>query len=151
TLATEGNLTVGYVSALHGLGDDPHYIQITTPVQRGNSGGPLLDSGGNIIGVVAGKLNALRVMRATGDIPQNVNFAVELGTLKRFLAANGVRVTTAVSNGDLRPADIGDRAKLSTFLIVCNTATVAFAPAQPPTRKINPAGVSYVVHITSQR
>jgi serine protease Do len=81
-LATEGNLTVGNVSALHGLGDDPHYIQITTPVQPGNSGGPLLDSGGNIIGVVAAKLNALGFMRATGDIPQNVNFAVELGTLK---------------------------------------------------------------------
>src|SRR6266496_3789396 len=39
-LPTEGNLTVGNVSALHGLGDDPHYIQITTPVQPGNSGGP---------------------------------------------------------------------------------------------------------------
>src|SRR6266536_2777563 len=85
-LATEGNLTVGNVSALHGLGDGPHYIQITTPVQPGNSGGPLLDSSGNVIGVVAAKLNALKVMRATGDIPQNVNFAVGLGTLKSFLA-----------------------------------------------------------------
>src|ERR1700747_2908270 len=41
-LATEGNLTVGYVSALRGLGNDEKSIQITAPVQRGNSGGPLV-------------------------------------------------------------------------------------------------------------
>ncbi len=135
-LATEGNLTVGNVSALHGLGDGPHYIQITTPVQPGNSGGPLLDSSGNVIGVVAAKLNALKVMRATGDIPQNVNFAVGLGTLKSFLAANTVRVTAAASNGDLRPADIGERAKVFTYLIECETETVASDQEQIPVPKM---------------
>jgi S1-C subfamily serine protease len=48
-LTTEGNLTVGHVSALRGLSDDPNSIQITTPIQLGNSGGPLLDSSGNVI------------------------------------------------------------------------------------------------------
>jgi serine protease Do len=59
-LAAEGNLTVGNVSALHGLADDPKDIQITTPVQARNGGGPLLDRNGNVIGVVAAKLNAIR-------------------------------------------------------------------------------------------
>src|SRR5262249_62412348 len=104
-LATEGNLTVGYVSALRGLGDDPHYIQITTPIQPGNSGGSLLDSSGNVIGVVAAKLDAIKVMREIGDVPQNINFAIELATLKRFLAEHSLRVPTAPSTGDLRPAD----------------------------------------------
>ena len=75
-LAATGNLTVGYVSALSGLRDDERYIQITTPVQPGNSGGPLLDGSGHIIGVVVAKLDARKLMLATGDIPQNVNFAV---------------------------------------------------------------------------
>src|SRR5262249_3283700 len=124
-LSTKGNLTVGYVSALRGLGDDPRSIQITTPVQPGNSGGPLLDSSGNVIGVVSAKLDALRVMRATGDVPQNINFAIDLATLKRFLAANSVRVTPAPSTGDLRPADIGERAKLFTYLIECEAESIA--------------------------
>jgi len=131
-LSTEGNLTVGYVSALRGLGDDPRSIQITTPVQPGNSGGPLLDRSGNVIGVVSAKLDALRVMRATGDVPQNINFAIDLATLKRFLAANSVRVTPAPSTGDLRPADIGERAKLFTYLIECEAESIAHLTTPPP-------------------
>jgi serine protease Do len=45
-LATTANLTVGNVSALAGLGDDSRYLQISAPVQPGNSGGPLLDGTG---------------------------------------------------------------------------------------------------------
>lgn len=89
-LARDGNLTVGHVTALRGLKADSNYIQISTPVQPGNSGGALLDSAGNVIGVVAAKLNGMKVMRATGDIPQNVNFAIELSVLKTFLAMNDI-------------------------------------------------------------
>jgi trypsin-like peptidase len=131
-LATEGNLTVGHVSALRGLSDDPNSIQITTPIQLGNSGGPLLDSSGNVIGVVAAKLDALNVMRMIGDVPQNINFAIDLATLKRFLAAHSVRVTPAPSTGDLRPADIGERAKLFTYLIECETASIAHLTRPSP-------------------
>jgi hypothetical protein len=59
-------------SALAGLRDDPKYIQVTAPVQPGNSGGPLLDGGGNVIGVITAKLTRSR-SRSTGDVPQNVN------------------------------------------------------------------------------
>jgi len=46
------------------------------PVQPGNSGGPLLDENGNVIGVVEAKLG-LKAVEATGDIPQNVSYAVK--------------------------------------------------------------------------
>jgi trypsin-like peptidase len=133
-LATEGNLAIGYVSALHGISDDPNSIQITTPIQPGNSGGPLLDSSGNVIGVVTAKLDALNIMRIFGDVPQNINFAVDLATLKRFLAAHSVGVTPAPSTGDLRPADIGERAKLFTYFIECERASIAHStrPSPPP-------------------
>ena len=92
-LSTNGNLTLGYVSAMSGLGDDRNYIQITTPVQQGNSGGPLLyDGSGHVIGVVVAKLDALRVMLATGDMPQNVNFAVESSAVRNFLKQNNLQV-----------------------------------------------------------
>src|SRR5262249_3157053 len=65
-LATTANLTVGNVSALAGLGDDSRYLQISAPVQSGNSGGPLLDGSGHLVGIVTAKLNAALVARFTG-------------------------------------------------------------------------------------
>ena len=76
-LATSANLTVGNVSALTGLGDDSRYLQISAPVQPGNSGGPLLDASGHVAGIVTGKLDAVLAARFFGDIPQNVNFALK--------------------------------------------------------------------------
>jgi S1-C subfamily serine protease len=60
-LASSGNITVGNISALSGIGDDSRYLQISAPVQPANSGGPVLDRQGNIVGIVVGKLNALAV------------------------------------------------------------------------------------------
>ena len=78
------------------------------------------------MGVVAAKLDALRIMRVTGDIPQNVNFAVSLSVLSAFLAEHGVKAKLASAVAEVRPADIGVRAKRFTFLIECTRA------ASPP-------------------
>jgi S1-C subfamily serine protease len=69
-------LTRGEISSLNGLGDDPRSWQISAPVQPGNSGGPLLDEHGNLIGVIVSKLG-MKAAKAIGDIPQNVNYAVK--------------------------------------------------------------------------
>lgn len=69
-------VTRGEVSSLNGVGDDPRSWQISVPVQPGNSGGPLLDENGNLIGVVVAKLG-LKAAQITGDVPQNVNYAVK--------------------------------------------------------------------------
>jgi S1-C subfamily serine protease len=124
-LASDGNLTIGNVSALRGLGDDLNYIQITTPVQPGNSGGPLLDNSGNVIGVVAAKLDALMIMKAIGDVPQNINFAIELGTLKRFLQGHDVRAKEQPSKDDLPAADMSYR----RILVTCGVRRQLFETA----------------------
>ena len=89
-LASEANVTTGIVSALAGIGDDTRFLQMTVPVQPGNSGGPLLDLEGRVVGVVVGKLDAVKVASVTGDIPQNVNFAIKAGVLRSFLDASAV-------------------------------------------------------------
>jgi hypothetical protein len=71
--------TDGAISSLTGIQDDIRTIQISVPVQPGNSGGPLADEAGNVVGIVVAKLNAATVFNYTGDIPQNVNFAVKIG------------------------------------------------------------------------
>jgi hypothetical protein len=75
-LSSPPTVTTGIVSSLAGLRDDRTEMQISAPVQPGNSGGPVLDRSGNVIGVVESKLDAIRAAKITGDIPQNVNFAV---------------------------------------------------------------------------
>lgn len=94
TLAAGGNLSPGVVSALAGLGNNTSQIQITAPVQPGNSGGPVLDGKGQVVGVVVQKLDAVKVAKLTGDVPQNVNFAINAATTRTFLDSNQVSYKT---------------------------------------------------------
>ena len=89
-LTSDLNVTTGNVSALAGPGNDRRLMQVTAPVQPGNSGGPLLDLSGNIVGVVVSKLDAEKLAELTGDIPQNVNFVISAGVARAFLDAYGV-------------------------------------------------------------
>ena len=90
-LTSKGSVTTGIISALAGPKEDKNLIQITAPIQPGNSGGPLVDAHGAVIGVVTSKLNSLRVARTTGLIPENINFAVKAELVRELLDKIGVR------------------------------------------------------------
>jgi S1-C subfamily serine protease len=74
----ESKYTDGTISSLSGLHDDIRTMQISVPVQTGNSGGALVDEHGNAVGIVVSKLNAVTALGYTGDLPQNVNYAVKI-------------------------------------------------------------------------
>ena len=118
-LASGAQVTVGNVSALAGPDDDRRLIQITAPVQPGNSGGPVLDLSGNAVGVVVSKLDAVAMARATGDIPQNVNFAVSAGAARAFLDSEGVAYKTAPSDEARAPDAIAAAARAFAVLVEC--------------------------------
>jgi S1-C subfamily serine protease len=109
--------------------NDTRYLQISAAVQPGNSGGPLLDNGGQVVGMVAAKLNALKFAKATGDIPENINFAIKTGALRDFLDNSVVTYQTAEFKNELKTADIARSARAYTLLIVC-TATEQSASAK---------------------
>jgi S1-C subfamily serine protease len=128
-LTSDFTVTTGIVSSLSGLLNDTRYLQISAAVQPGNSGGPLLDSSGQIVGMVAAKLNALKFAKATGDIPQNINFAIKTGALRDFLDNSVVAYQIADSKNELKTSDVARNARAFTLLISCK-ATEASASAK---------------------
>lgn len=83
-LSSDGVVTTGTLSAKSGLRDNPDFMQISAPVQPGNSGGPVMNEAGYIIGVVRARLEKL------GDrVAQNVNFAVKHSVLTGLLDRHG--------------------------------------------------------------
>ena len=118
-LSKELNVTSGNVSALAGPRDDARLLQITAPVQPGNSGGPLLDDGGNVIGMVVSKLDAVRIAELTGDIPQNINFAIKGALIRSFLDIHGVAYRRQTSNTKLAPERLAGLARGFTVSVHC--------------------------------
>ncbi|MGL9618924.1 serine protease [Bradyrhizobium sp. U531] len=118
-LSSDFTVTTGIVSSLSGMRNDSRFLQISAPVQPGNSGGPLFDTTGQIIGVVTGKLDNLRIAVATGNIPENINFAIKTGALRDFLDNSVVPYQTAEPKGELKTTDIAANARAYTMLISC--------------------------------
>lgn len=120
-------ITNGTISRLSGLRGDTGEVQISAPVQPGNSGGPLLDTAGNVIGVVSSKLNALKVAGASGDIPQNVNFAINGSSLRAFLDAKNVNYKEAGNEQELTGVQVGEVCLARDF----GVAAIAILRAAP--------------------
>ena len=114
------NVTRGAVSSLKGLGGDEINMQISAPVQPGNSGGPALDATGAVVGVVVAKLDAVRLSDAIGDIPQNVNFAIRGEIAKLFLFQNNIEPVLASGDVQISPVELADRSSKFTVFISCN-------------------------------
>ncbi len=109
------NVTRGAVSSLKGIQGDGIRMQISAPVQPGNSGGPVVNAQGAVVGVVVSKLNALQVAQTLGDIPQNVNFAIPGEIAQMFLAQDRVVPKLAPP----APTDLADRLAGFTVLVSC--------------------------------
>ena len=113
-------VTGGMVSAVKGMGDDSAQFQMDAAVQPGNSGGPIYDENGNIVGVAISRLNKLKVAKAIGSMPENVNFGIKASTVRQFLTSAGL--PTKWSNRTERKStkELAQIAKNQTVMVVCN-------------------------------
>ena len=87
-------VTKGIISSLTGIGNNYSVIQIDAALQPGNSGGPIVDEAGNVVGVAVAKLDLKEVMKKWGVVPENINFGVKSSVLESFLQGNDVDYDT---------------------------------------------------------
>jgi S1-C subfamily serine protease len=118
-LGSDASVTAGIISSLAGVHNDKKELQITAPVQPGNSGGPLLDSAGAVVGIVVGKLNALKIAQATGALSENINFAVNAELARALLDKNSIKYDTVTAAEALPMPTIAERALKYTVLVQC--------------------------------
>jgi len=104
-------VTGGMVSAIRGMGDDSGQFQIDAAVQPGNSGGPIYDQKGNIVGVVVSQLNKLKVAKAIGSLPENVNFGIKASTVRQFLTSAGLPTKWSEQTESLSTKDLAKIAR----------------------------------------
>jgi S1-C subfamily serine protease len=93
----------GEVAALSGPSDDPRFLQVSVPIQPGNSGGPLVDTSGAVVGVVVAQLDKITTFKLTGNIPENVNYAIK-GTILLGVLESVPGLAEKVRSEPLKPA-----------------------------------------------
>jgi S1-C subfamily serine protease len=111
TLSTSGIVTTGTIGALSGMDDDSRFIQITASIQHGNSGGPLSDNKGNIIGINTAGIEPVNYYKNHGVFPEAANFSVKEIVIKTFLKAHGIPYTEINRTQVMSNADIGEMMK----------------------------------------
>lgn len=124
-LGSEPNVTFGYVSTTVGMRGDSATFQISAPIHKGNSGGPILDQSGNVTGVVSAKLNALAVQNKTGDLPQNISFGVKGEIAQLFLASLNVKYQSGAGKGKMENTEVAAIGKAITVLVACRKSQSA--------------------------
>jgi S1-C subfamily serine protease len=118
-LSGSGNLTSGTVSSSTGFQGNVKSFQITAPEQAGNSGGPVVDESGAVVGIVASKLNALAVAAATGDLAQNVNFAWRISLLQALMDKQHIAYDQAAKGHANSSVELADILQKGTVRIEC--------------------------------
>jgi serine protease Do len=114
------SFTMGNVTSVVGLDNNTSGFQLSAPVQPGNSGGPLLDMNGRVVGMAQGILGTLRAAEAMGGaIPQNVNFGITATTIIGFLQAHSVDYRIDTERTKFEPEQIAEEAKKFTVKITC--------------------------------
>lgn len=120
-LGSTARLSNGLINSKFGLQEDPRTYQISNPLQPGNSGGPLFNLKGELVGIVVSSLNAAYFLYNTGTVPQNVNFAIKSDYLRTLMKSSDIKITYNVTkeNNELKVENLVEKIDKYIFMIVC--------------------------------
>ena len=112
------SITNGLVSKNSGMNDDPKMFQITAKINKGNSGGPVFDRFGNLIGLTTAKLDTETLRQSEGVDPEGVNFIYQskeiLGFAGRYLGSSD---PASSSRKSLSPEEVYEKRLGSTVMV----------------------------------
>ena len=136
-------LAKGEIASLSGASDDPRYFQISLPVQPGNSGGALVDERGNVVGIVSAKLDASVALAASGELPENVNYAVKSSLLLSFLESMPDAKLKTANTNDEKFEDVVKSAQQATVLVLVMAQEPQTVLSVPPQTRPVPSKSIY--------
>ena len=117
-ISTSVKVTKGIVSSLTGIGNNFSNIQIDAALQPGNSGGPILDDKGNVLGVAVAKLDLKKILEDYGTIPENTNFGVKTSVVRSI--TDSVNVSLPKPNrSDISKSELGQMITDGTYYLSC--------------------------------
>ncbi len=109
--------TFGNINDNRGITGDVRHYQISAAIQHGNSGSPLVDSKGNVVGIVVSTLNQSAMLKATGSLTQNVNYAIKVAYAMPMLMNHNVNLVTTKGTNDLSKVDLVSANEKSVVLV----------------------------------
>lgn len=114
----EQKANFGYINSNSGIQGDTRYFQIDSPVQPGNSGSPMVNKNGVVIGIASATLNQSAAIRSTGTLAQNVNYAVKITYALPMLISHGVKYIEISNQKPLVKTDLIESIAGSVVLVV---------------------------------
>ena len=120
-----GNLVYAQtvLKSMNGPTGEPNFLEFHNSAQKGNSGGPLMDASGNVIGVVTGKAQVIQrgfgVGKNAMKIVKESDVAITLPYVRPFLSRHGVRFNIAGGGIKHNPKTIAQKAKKSIVHVRC--------------------------------
>lgn len=130
-LTTSGNFSRGSITGLAGILNERNHFQIQAPVQGGNSGGPVVDASGKVIGIVASSTKRSRF--SVDDMPENTNFAIRADVAYDFAVAHHVAVhRTSKPSDHLGWIDVAMLSQAMSALIYCDEGFGDIPDVHPP-------------------
>jgi S1-C subfamily serine protease len=117
-ISTSVKVTKGIISSLSGVANNFSNLQIDAALQPGNSGGPIMNDKGNVIGVAVSKLDLETIVDDYGVVPENVNFGVKANVVVNILESENIQLPTPNAE-TISSSELGELITDGTYYLSC--------------------------------
>ena len=117
-ISSSVKVTKGIVSSLRGLENNFSNLQIDAALQPGNSGGPIINNKGNVIGVAVAKLDLDKIVEEYGVVPENVNFGVKANVVINIMESENIKLPSP-NKEVMSTSELGAMITDGTYYLSC--------------------------------